>query len=194
MTKGLSKIILVLGIVLFVAAMALFVVSRIAIPNNKDKAEGIIAELYNLMPEVKNGYPDSKGDVVMPSIELDTIDYIGIIEIPAYEACLPVANLWSAKDVNKYPHRFSGSVYDGSLIIGGSDNEGQLDFMKEISNGDSVHFTDTLGNRYTYTVSNIVVTEDVSYEKLSDGEWDIAFFARNSYGFEYTVVRCKLAN
>ncbi len=192
MTKRVSQIILILGILLFASALALLVVNRIAIPGNKDKAAAITEEMKELMPEVQNGYPDGKGDTVMPSIELDGVDFVGIIEIPAYNVCLPVANKWSAKDVSKYPHRFDGSIYDSSLIIGGSDNEGQFDFMKNISTGDTVYFTDTLGARYTYAVSEILITEDVSYEKLSDGEGELSFFARNSYGFEYTVVRCKL--
>ena len=192
MTKKFSRFGLVAGIVLVVFALTLLVLNRVAIPKNKANAAAITDDLLNLMPEVKNGFPDSKGDTTMPCIELDGVDFNGIIEIPTFDVCLPVANKWNSGNVNKYPHRFSGSVYDRSLILGGSDNNGKFDFMKNISNGDFVFFTDTLGVRYSYVVDNIIMTDDVSFEGLSGGEWDLTFFARNSYGFDYTVVKCKL--
>lgn len=192
MTNKISRVFLVVGIVLIAFALVLLLITRIAIPNNKEKAEDITEKLFNLMPEIKNGFPDGKGDTVMPSVELDGVDFCGVLEISAFDVCLPIANKWISNNVSKYPHRLNGSVYDNSLIVGGSDNDGQFDFMKSISIGDFVFFTDTVGVRYSYIVADIVITDDVSFDSLSGGEWDMTFFARNSYGFDYTVVKCKL--
>ena len=88
--------------------------------------------------------------------------------------------------------RFSGSMYSGSLIIGGSDNPGQLDFMKLITGGDTVYLTDMTGGRYSYTVTEILKTTDVSHDNLAAGDAALVLFVRNTYGFDYTVVRCAL--
>lgn len=192
MAKVISRIALCLGVLLIIGALSLLVISRINIPKNEKNAKEIIDEMYALMPDIKNVYPDGKGDTVMPSMELDGNDFSGIINIPLYNTELPVCNEWDKNNVGKYPHRFTGSIYDNSLIIGGSDNIGQFDFMKNISVGDNVHFTDTMGGRFSYVVSSIRITDDVSLDSLSNDDADLTFFARNSYGFDYTVVRCKL--
>ena len=85
-----------------------------------------------------------------------------------------------------------GSVYDKSLILGGCDNQGQLDFMKAISISDYVYFIDTMGARYTYVVTDIEITDDVSTTNLKSKNADMVFFAGNTYSMDYTVVRCKL--
>ncbi len=192
MTKILSRIALCLGVILVIGALALLIITRVSVPQNEKNAKEIVSEMYGLMPDVKNAYPDGKGDTVMPSMELDGTDFSGIITIPLYETELPVCNEWNKDQVGKYPHRFTGSVYDNSLIIGGSDNVGQFDFMKNISVGDYVSFTDTTGGCFSFTVSSIDITDDVSLEQLTSNESDLTFFARNSYGFDYTIVRCKL--
>lgn len=192
MTKVIKKITLWGGILLVLAAVALLIATRVAIPKNQSNAKSIVSRLTELMPERVDGYPDGKGDKVMPCIELDGTDFVGIIEIPLYDAALPLCNVWEGADVDKYPHRYTGSLYDNSLVLGGSDNEGQFDFMKLISNGDSVYVTDMTGVRYSFSVCDIEKTDDVSYNNLLNQDCDLTFFARNTYGFDYTVVKCKL--
>ncbi len=193
MTKVIKRITLWGGIVLVLGAVALLIATRVAIPNNQSNSKLIVSRLTELLPEKTDGYPDGKGDKVMPCIELDGVDFVGIIEIPLYDVTLPVCNEWVAADVEKYPHRYTGSLYDNSLVLGGSDNEGQFDFMKLISNGDPVYLTDMTGACYSFSVCDIEKTDDVSYANLINENCDLTFFARNTYGFDYTVVRCKLS-
>lgn len=192
MTKVFTRLTLWVGIVLVLAAVALLIVTRVAIPKNQSNAELIVSRLTELMPEATDGYPDGKGDKVMPCLELDGVDFVAIIDIPLYGVSLPVCNVWEGADVDKYPHRYTGSLYDNSLVLGGSDNKGQFDFMKLISNGDTVYVTDMTGVRYSFSVCDIEKTDDVSYANLVNEDCDLTFFARNTYGFDYTVVRCKL--
>lgn len=189
MNKRLSCVLFWFGAGLVVLAVGMFAWSRISVTLCRSRAEETAQTLLSLMPEVQKGVPDGRTRTEMPVLELDGADFAGVLEIPAYDVCLPFCNAWSASGVQKYPHRFAGSMYDGTLVIGGSDNGGQLDCIDVISIGDTVYVTDVTGEQYAYTVTWVEKTKDVSAERLCDGQYDLTLFARNTYGFEYTVVR-----
>ena len=142
------------------------------------------------MPHEHDSFPDDRIDISMARMELDGSEFVGILTIPAYGCRLPVYADWEPERVTDYPCRYDGSMHDGTLIIGGSDNPGQLDMMENISIGDAVSVTDVSGARYRYEVAQIILTDDVSQAILSEGEYPLVFFARDTYGLHYTVVRC----
>ena len=179
------------GIVLILSAVGLLVFSKISISRAHDNAQKIVSEMYSLMPEVTDGAPDERANPSMPMLQLDGKNFVGIIEVPQFGTRLPIYGKWERSQVTKYPCRYTGSVYSDVLVIGGSDNEGQLDFVKEISNDDSVYITDTTGIRYKYTVYDINRTKDVSAEYLTKSDARLVLFARNTYSFDYTVIYCK---
>ena len=179
------------GIVLILSAVGLLVFSKISISRAQDNAQKIVSEMYSLMPEVTDGAPDERANPSMPMLQLDGKNFVGIIEVPQFGTRLPIYGKWERSQVTKYPCRYTGSVYSDVLVIGGSDNEGQLDFVKEISNDDSVYITDTTGIRYKYTVYDINRTKDVSAEYLTKSDARLVLFARNTYSFDYTVIYCK---
>ena len=123
----------------------------------------------------------------MPVLSIDGADFAAIIEVPAYSAKLPVYGRWDALKVSAYPCRYTGSMYDGSLVIG----MGESAVMQSISVGDAVYITDMTGLCYAYGVSDVIVTDDVSTEHLTSLDADLVLFARRSYSGEYTVVCCK---
>lgn len=185
-----TLIIAVLGVVLILFGVGTLGVSRINQSKATENASETVLALRSLMPEIKSAVSCERYNYTMPMLEINGDNFIGIIEIPLYDTCLPVCGVWSKSDINKYPCRFTGSTYDGSLVIGGSDNKGQFDFMKLISIGDAVYITDTSGNRFGYTVADIVITDDVSAENLCSAEHELTFYARNTYNLKYTIVRC----
>ncbi|MBR5774277.1 MAG: hypothetical protein IKY44_05415 [Clostridia bacterium] len=192
--KSKFRIILTcVGIALIVCAVGLFAYSQIRTRIAKSRAKEIVAQLYSLMPEVTSGAPDDRSDPTMPMLQIDGQDFVGIVEIPTYSKALPIYGKWDASRVSKYPCRYLGSVYSDTLIIGGSDNDGQLDFVKEISNGDNIHITDTTGIRYKYVVFDINRTKDVSTQYLTKTDARLVLFARNTYSLDYTVIYCSLA-
>lgn len=187
----MKRIFLILGIVLLVAAVAAVVIWQSSITLAEKKCRETVDRLYDLMPEVKPAGWDDRVELGMPMLEVDGENYVGILEVLKYDSVLPVAAQWEPGRVSKHPHRYTGSVYDGTLIIGGSDNAGQFDFMKLITQGDTVQFTDVTGGRYTYRVTAIERTKDVSYENLKS-QGALVLFARSTYALDYTVVRCEL--
>lgn len=192
--KTLTRVLTVLGILLICGAVLTVVVSQVVQKKAAEKAEQIVSELRTLMPEIQNGVPDDRFHTAMPMLEIDGSNFAGIIEVPAYGTELPIYGTWDRGKVSQYPCRYFGSIYDGSLIIGGSDNAGQFDFMKIITGGDMICVTDVTGARYTYVVTDIEKTSDVTTENLTAGEADLVIFARNTYALDYTVVRCQWRN
>lgn len=193
MSKRTARVFAILGAALVAAAIIMVVTNLISQSANSKEAEKLADTISSLIPQVSSGAPDGRYQTVMPVLEIEGDDFCGLLEVPGYNAKLPVCNNWQKGDVNKFPHRFLGSMYDGTLVIGGSDSKGQMDFIAVISNGDKVCITDVNGIRYTYQVTAVEKTKDVSSENLS-GKSDLALFARNSFGFDYTVVRCNIMN
>lgn len=185
-----SLLLLLLGIVLVVTAVTGVLINRISINNARSHAQQTVQTLYRLMPEVRAGVLDDRVNVAMPALEVDGTDYVGIIEVLKYDRALPIVARWNPGAVDCSPCRYTGSIYDGTLIIGGSDNEGQFDFMKLITGGDVVHITDVTGTRYAYVVTDIERSDTVSNADLSSEDADLVFYARNTYSLDYTIVRC----
>lgn len=186
-----TLVIAILGIVLIVIGVGTLGISRLNQSKAIDNAAETVSTILTLIPEIENGVSGERYNYTMPMLEIDSENYIGIIEIPLYDTRLPICGVWDKNDINKYPCRFTGSAYDGSLVIGGSDNKGQFDFMKLITVGDWVYITDTAGNRFSYTVAEILITDDISAENLCSAEFELTFYARNTFNLKYTVVRCS---
>ena len=192
MKKRLTSVLFVLGILLVLVSALLAGWSALSENRAEKERETILTQLRLLIPEPHNGGPDGRSDPTLPRLSLEGTDFVGIVEVPLFETALPVGASWGEDAVAKYPCRYWGNPYEKSLILGGSDGAGQFDFMKNITEGDSVFFTDVTGLRFSYTVSQIFLTGDVSFEALSAAEGDLILFARNTYSLDYTVVCCKL--
>lgn len=191
--KKFTSILIFIGIALILVAVGLVVSSHLGSKKAQTNVKEIVSKMYSLMPDVKNSAPDNRSNTTMPMFEIDGENFVGIIEVPNFSKSLPIYGKWEASRVTDYPCKYLGSMYDGSLIVGGSDNEGQFDFVKTISNGDNVFVTDTTGLRFKYSVTDINRTKDVSTENLTSQEADLILFARNTYSLDYTVIYCSLA-
>lgn len=188
--KKLTRLIMVLGILLIAASAVTVVFTQTAQKSAAEEARQTAEYLLTLMPEIQAGAPDGRTDTQMPVIELEGTDFAGVVEVPVYDTMLPMGNTWSRHSVSKHPCRFSGSPYDSSLILGGSGNQGQFDFMKWITGGDLVTVTDMTGLRFSYLVSDVLKTKDVSSENLLSMDADLVLFAGNGFSADYTVVLC----
>ncbi len=187
----LADIGIVVGILLVVASVAILIFSSVGRQTAAQDAKKIVTELRTLMPEVHTAVSDDRINMTMPAMEIDSESFCGILEVPKYSTELPVHETWQKSRVGNYPCKYTGSLYDGSLIIGGIDYDGQLDFAKKIQNDDTVFFTDMVGGRYAYTVTDIRRSKDVSTEYLTSIDADLVLFIKNSLSLDYTVIRCN---
>ena len=179
-----------LGIVLVVLSVALFLASRVYFEKASNSALSTVTKIESLLPPASAGLMDEDIDPEMPALQVKGQDYVAILDFPGYGVTLPVANEWSALGVFASPCRFFGSVYDGTMIIGGSDQPGQLDFFPRMELGDTVRVTDMMGAEFSYTVQRIDRAKSADYEKLASGGYYLTLFVRGSYSMDYILVRC----
>ena len=126
----------------------------------------------------------------MSVLSVDGTDFVGIVEFPHYESALPVCADWGG--ISKFPCRFSGSIYNGTMQIGATTQKGQYDFYRELSVGDTVSYIDVEGNRYTFTITSLRYEKHADQAALQHEDAPLKLFVKNIYSFEYLIIFCDV--
>lgn len=189
-TNVLRKICVLTGIGLLAAAAVLLFLWQHGIRTSAQETAACVQTLKTLLSEPQGAFPEERTDNTMPVLSLNGTDYVGILELPARASALPVCNDWG--HTSRQPCRLSGSIYDGTMQIGGTSQKGQYAFYREISVGDAVCFTDMTGKRYTYEVKDIRYEKHADQAALHKKEAELVLFIKNIYAFEYVMVYCGI--
>ncbi len=129
----------------------------------------------------------------MPTVEVDGLAYIGLLEIPALERSLPVLAEWSEAALETAPCRYQGSLYLGDLIIAGHNYRSHFGPLQRLESGDQVYFTDCGGERFSFVVDTLETVAGVDFEGMESGEWDLTLFTCTWGGQSRLAVRCLAA-
>lgn len=191
--KIVATVLRIIGCAMIILSVSYIIISTIQQNNAVQKVEEITSAIHDVLPDVTISVPQQTSNPQMPVMEIDHQNFIGLIEASGYSNQLPIYSSWSPNKISSYPCRFSGSVYSNNLIIGGSSNTGQFDFMKTISLNDTIYVTDFYGYKYGYSVTDIQTTTDVSAKNLNSFDADLLLFAPDKYNFDYWIVCCKLS-
>ena len=193
MKKGFAvrKICIIAGACLLILAAVLLGLWRWNIDKSEERVQYYISTLRALIPEPQNAVPEERRDNTMSALSIDGVNFAGIVELPRYASALPVCTDWGK--TYKYPCRFSGSIYDGTMQIGATTQKGQYDFYRELSVGDTVLFTDVEGNRYTFTITSLRYEKHADQTALQREEAALTLFIKNIYSFEYLIVSCDVS-
>ena len=183
------KLVLILGCVLFASGVAAALFSQIWGRQNGANAREAAQQLLSRMPQTTRGLPHTRQNTAMPVLQLEGMDYVAVLEVPRFDKVLPVANQWNSGELRRQPCRYYGSAWDNTLVIGGSDGKGQLDFITRIDVGTQVFVTDMTGARFAYRVREVERAKKADADTLL-AEDGLTLFARNSYGLEYVILRC----
>ena len=124
-------------------------------------------------------------------VEIDGIDVIGLLELPGRGIKLPVSAEWEGSEQSFRPARFMGSVYDGTLIMGGRSADGNFDFIDQLDAGEELTFTDMTGRVFRYTVHKIRHADNARAETLADSESALTLFVKKNGAF--LIARCAAA-
>ena len=178
------------GVGMLATALVILFFWQWTIHTSAVRAVETVSALRALLPEPQGAVPEERRDNSMPAISLEGTDYIGILEMPAFESSLPVGARWGSSSM--YPCRFDGSIYDRTIQIGATNQKGQYDFYREISVGDTLYFTDMTGNRYSYAVADIRYTSHADGITPDSREADLMLFIQNVYAFEYIRIYCNV--
>ena len=187
----IQKICIIVGVCLIIAAAVTLALWRWNIHNSEKQVQYYVNTLRSLIPEPQAAVPEERRDNTMSVLSVDGIDFAGLLELPRYESVLPVCADWGK--TSQYPCRFAGSIYDGTIQIGATTQKGQYDFHRELSVGDTIHYTDVEGNRYTFTITSLCSEKHADQATLQQKEAALTLFIKNIYSFEYLIAFCDVA-
>lgn len=133
----------------------------------------------------------------MPTIEIDSYDYIGTLTVSRFGLELPVMSEWSYPGLKIAPGRYRGSVWTDDLIICGHNYERHFGNLKNLESGDEIIFTDVNNNVFTYQVEEVIILQPTDVEEMvsqESGEWDLTLFTCTIGGRTRVTVRCTRAD
>ena len=132
-------------------------------------------------------------DMEMPTVEINGVEYIGTLAVPALGLELPIVSAWSDALLDLAPCRYTGSAYLDDLIIAGHNYRGHFGSLYRLAPGDAVQFTDTAGNVFAYGVSEIQELPGTALEEMEAGDWDLTLFTCTLSRTSRVTVRCERA-
>lgn len=184
------KIVQTLGCLLILGSMGILLFSQFRAKKAQEDAAKITEKICAILPPRSVGVMDTYTCTEMPVLQIDGRDFVGLVEIPTFGVTLPIYNAWDAAKTTDYPCRFCGTVYDGSLVIGGADQQGQFDFLDRIELGNVIKVVDMTGGEYEYTVTRVDRSKTAEADILIDDSCDLTLFVRDTYSLDYLIVRC----
>ena len=190
--KRRKPFLLILGTCLIVFSLCCVIVVQFQQYHGAKNCQEVAMEMNKLLPDRTPGDPGAYSDSAMPVLEINGIDYVALIEIPSQGIALPVSDRWNSTGLLDSPARFSGSAYDKSLVIGGTDDPKQFGFCDEIKHDAVITITDMTGAQFSYTVSRIDRAKHAEAQWLQNEAYDLTLFCRSTYSMEYIAVRCVL--
>lgn len=147
--------------------------------------------IYGTIPEPYAVAAESRGDNTMPTLTVGGKDFSAVLEFPRHGEEFPVLDVWNGG--GQCPSRYTGSIYDGTLVIGATNRGGQIDFVKNIFVGEKICLVDMTGGRYSLTVTDIEHRDNAENEILLKESEGLTLLVKNIYDSEYIIIRCAFA-
>ena len=187
--KRIDKVLIgliIVGVLLMVIS-AVFLIRDFVVRGSADKINGRAVNKIEAAFEVTyEAFPEERSNNEMPAFEIDGRDYSALLEVPSYGVKLPILQQWNTGYLKTTPCRFSGSIYNGTLIIGGGAK--QFDFITSVEPGDEIMITDMTGGLYSLKVSEVRHSKSAEAEKL-ESDFPLCLFAKVSDN--YLIVHCS---
>lgn len=127
----------------------------------------------------------------MPTMEVDGIDYVGVLTIPDLQLVLPVINEWSYNALTIAPCRYAGTAYKDNFVIAAHNYTSHFGNLKKLQEGAEVRFTDINGNIFKYKVASLETLEAIAVEEMTDSQWDLTLFTCTIGGRARVTLRCE---
>ena len=148
-------------------------------------------------PSIKT--PHTKTDAAgpleteMPVVLLDGYEYIGYVEIPALGLKLPVMADWDYTRLKLAPCRQFGSSRTDDLVIAAHNYENHFGRLNELSEGDTVRFTDMDGIVNTYSVEKLETLKPEEVDAVQNSGYDLVLYTCTRGGRTRVTVFCDRA-
>ena len=180
---------IVIGFLLIAGGLTVFTVDKISTKTVEYDAARALTKAQELMPDRVDLYPEERSKDYMPAMEIEGLNIAGIIDLPDQGYKAVFRSTWDADHARALPCRYTGSVYNRTLVIGAYGGAGQFDFAHRLEAGQTLYVTDMEGGRYRYAIERIEHAKRISEKKLTSGDWDLTVFVKQTSG-EYLLIRC----
>lgn len=217
MRNKLGTICMGLGLLLILAALALFLGNQREARQAGQAAELVLPRLMEAIPSeprtsaatVPAPAPSEKPetspapllpetavavsmepDPAMTETEIDGRRYIGCLTIPALALELPVISQLDDSNLTVSPCRYAGSAKTDNLVIGGHNYVQHFAYLSRLSPGDTVYFLDMDGVLSAYQVAAVEVLEETAVAEMTAGDYALTLFTCTYGGGSRITVRC----
>ena len=180
---------IVIGFLLIAGGLTVFTVDKISTKTVEYDAARALTKAQELMPDRVDLYPEERSKDYMPAMEIEGLNIAGIIDLPDQGYKAVFRSTWDADHARALPCRYTGSVYNRTLVIGAYGGAGQFDFAHRLEAGQTLYVTDMEGGRYRYAIERIEHAKRINEKKLTSGDWDLTVFVKQTSG-EYLLVPC----
>lgn len=206
MPKKAGVVIVTLGAVLIVSALLLLLHNQHEADVAGQEAESLMTELESWMQEQEtepvtgNTEPTFAGEAEptlapeMPVARINGYDYVGYVEIQALELKLPVFSEWNYDRLQIAPCRQHGSSRTDDMVIAAHNYSTHFGRLKELSEGDTVIFTDMDGIVNNYAVAQIDTVDPYDVDSVLNSEYDFVLYTCTKGGATRVVVYCNRSN
>ena len=201
MPKKTGIAIVTAGAVLILSALLLLLYNRYEDANAGQEAESLlenveaVIETKRIKVPVTSKRPDATPsttplDPQIPVVMLDGYEYVGYVEIPILGLKLPVMSEWDYTRLKVAPCRQFGSSRTDDLVIAAHNYENHFGRLKELSEGDTIIFTDMEGVVNTYSVKKIETLNPNEVDAVQNSGYDLVLYTCTKGGKTRVTVFC----
>ncbi len=193
--KKQGRIIMLLGAVMVLLSLGLTVYNSCEEKKAEKQSSDVLMQIDMAIPTEKTeGVPDYVVNPLMalPKKEIDGKFYVGTVSVPKLRITLPVMSQWSYENFKISPCVYEGTPYQNNFIICAHNYRNHFGYLKNLTQGDKVSFTDFDSNVFNYEVMYTEILDNNAVEEMSEGDWDLTLFTCTYGGATRVTVRCKL--
>lgn len=192
-----SKRFIGIGILCLLAAFCLTAYNIWSDAQAGETADSALQQMKQFQEDTVNPSEEEIPDYIlnsemdMPTQEIDGQDYIGTLVIESLGLSLPIISEWSYPRLRIAPCRYAGSAYLDNMVIAAHNYKSHFGRLKNLSQGDTVTFTDIDGNVFNYQVVEIETLPPYSIQEMTSGDWDLTLFTCTIGGQARVAIRCE---
>lgn len=127
----------------------------------------------------------------MPTVMIDGQAYIGVLEIPKISLQLPIHAQCSDALLRCAPCCYAGTAYQNGFVIAGHNYSSHFGALLQLTSGDSVYFTDTGGNAFSYRVAGFETLKPLQTEEMTNSGYALTLFTCTYGGASRISIRCN---
>ena len=198
-----------LGTALILGALSLFIYNQRESTKAESMSGSLMPQLVEIIEENENRdtepqtYTQPLGTPIefldpsafeMTEVEINGYAYIGYLSIPALELELPIMADWDNARLQIAPCRYTGSVRGEDMVLMAHNFASHFGGLSQLSEGDSVIFTDMDGIITNYQVVAQDILSPYAVEEMTSGDFDLTLFTCTYGGQSRVTVYCDIVS